>query len=196
MLFRSVVADPWSVDTSPYASRADVGTLGKNRVEVTRDHHGRPIADTRSLANGIPFRIDANVAQAKRRQSAAILGAATRFAEGRCRDLTERHLLAQRPRIVVLQRLHRDAHSLVVRGWHGRLTSHRHTDDGGKDARTNQGPYYEVAMGERHDQHHWGLLVGRTLMTPDVRGQPAPDAMLLAPCGPPIVLGGESSRPR
>jgi hypothetical protein len=85
----AVVANPGAVDAPADASRADVGGLGEDSVEVAGDHHRRAGTGAGPLADRVPFRVDADISQAERGEATPVLRSAPRLAEGRSRDLAE-----------------------------------------------------------------------------------------------------------
>jgi hypothetical protein len=87
---------------------------------VASDDHGRPAPGAGPLGDHIPDGVDAHVPQPEVREPASVLRASPRLAERRRGDLAYRHLLAQRPRVVVAERLQCGAHARVVgrRGHH------------------------------------------------------------------------------
>jgi hypothetical protein len=110
----AVVADSRGVKSVAALCDLDAGALGKNRVEVPRDHHGGACPGPRALHHDVADGVDAGVCISKRRQSLPELGTANLFLETGGGNLAQRNLLVESPGVERLYVIHPAADCRVV----------------------------------------------------------------------------------
>ncbi len=135
----AIVADSRAEESCPLTFHANDGAFGKDRVEMSRDHHVRSTPRAPPLGDDVSLGVDARVAEPERGEATPKLLRASRFLERRRRDLADRNLLVERPRVARANRVERGADARVARRHVETLRPERGSDQA--EGRENeQGP--------------------------------------------------------
>src|SRR5688572_988598 len=96
----TVIADSRTLHPCSLTRHLDVGSLGKNRIEVSGNHHRRTLSGSWACRDDVSFRIDAHVFQPECLEPPFVLRRTCCLLEGRRRDFADGCLLIERPCVV------------------------------------------------------------------------------------------------
>src|SRR5262249_17634520 len=111
----AVIPDARPGESCAAALDGDVGALGKDGVEMPRDHDGWTLTRSRTLGDDVSDGVDPS-GEAERLHTRSKLEPAFGLLEWRRGDLAERNLLLERPRAVCADGVHGRTQASVV-GW-------------------------------------------------------------------------------